>query len=152
MLAFWFWLHLIGVVLWVGASMLMPLVIMPAVQFLEPAARAGFTGNLGKRMLPILGASILAVLISGIEQTRIMYGFQYLMGVNTLTIKIFLFLLMAANGFYVGSLTRKVASLSPQSGAPSPEFLKAQRSLMRHSWIQAGMSVVMLLIVGILTA
>ena len=59
---------------------------------------------------------------------------------------------MAANAFYVGSLTRKVASLSPQSAPPSPEFLKAQRSLMRHSWIQAGMSVIMLLIVGILTA
>jgi uncharacterized membrane protein len=152
MLAFWFWLHLIGVTLWVGASMLLPLVIMPAVQLLEPAARSVFTENMGKRMLPIVSVSILVVLISGIEQTRIVYGFQYLLSINTLTIKIFVFLLMAANGFYLGMLTRRIPALAPKGAPPSPEFLKAQRSLIRHSWIQAGMSVIMLLIVGILTA
>jgi hypothetical protein len=46
-----------------------------------------------------------------------------------------------------------VGTLAPAPGAPpSPEFLKAQRLLGMHGWIQAGMAVIVLLLVGILTS
>ncbi len=45
-LAILFWFHLIGISIWVGASFLMPLLIMPTVQTLEPGARLQFVGAL----------------------------------------------------------------------------------------------------------
>jgi uncharacterized membrane protein len=154
MLPYLLWFHLIGVVLWVGASMLMPLVYSPAVLAIDPASRLKYMEALSKRLSPILFAAVIVVLLTGIEQTRRIYGFAYLLGVNTLTIKIFIFVLMWANGIYSGNvLTRKVIELAPAPGQPpSEQFLRKQRSLAMHSWIQFGLSVIVLLLVGFLTA
>jgi len=94
------------------------------------------------------------VIVTGILQTGQLYGFAYLMGVNVLVIKIVVAVVMVANGFYVGVvLSRKSAALVPASGQPpSPKFLRTQRMLMMHGWIQAGLSVMILLLVGLLTS
>ena len=149
-----FWIHLVGVSIWVGASLLMPLVIVPAMQAVDAPARAKAMGAIAAKLNPYMLGSIVLVFLTGIEQTRRIYGFGYLLGVNALTIKILVALLMLANGAYLGNvLTRKVAELAPAPGTPpSPEFLRKQRSLVRHSWIQAAMGVIVLLLVGFLTA
>ena len=154
MLPYLFWFHLIGVILWVGASMLMPLVYSPAILAIDPASRAKFMEAVSKRLSPVLFVSIIIVLLTGVEQTRRIYGFAYLLGLNTLTIKIFIFILMWANGIYLGTvLTKKVVELAPAPGQPpSEQFLRKQRSLAMHSWIQFGLSIVVLLLVGFLTA
>ena len=61
---------------------------------------------------------------------------------------------MIANGLYLGNvLPRRAAALAPAPGTPpSPEFLKVMRLQVMHGWIQAGLSVIILLLVGILTA
>jgi uncharacterized membrane protein len=149
-----FWIHLLGVTIWVGASFLMPLVIIPAMQAVDGPQRAKAIGAIAQKLSPYLFGSIVLVFLTGIEQTRRVYGFQHLMSVNALTIKIFIAILMVANGVYLGTvLTKKVAELAPAAGAtPSPEFLRKQRSLVRHSWIQAVMGVLVMLAVGFLTA
>lgn len=150
-----FWIHLIGVSIWVGASLLMPLVIMPAMQAVDAPARMQAMAAISQKLTPVITISILLVFASGIWQTVIRYGgFGVYMAPNPLSIKVFIALLMAANGFYLGMvLTKKVAELAPAPGTPpSPEFLRKQRSLVMHSWIQAGMAVVVLLLVGFLTA
>jgi uncharacterized membrane protein len=153
-LAIYFWIHLLGVAIWVGGALLMPLVILPAVQALEPPARPQFMAAFSQRFTPWVFASIAAVVVTGILQTGRMYGFAYLLGVNVLVIKIIVAVLMIANGFYVGViLARKAVALAPAPGsAPTPEFLKTQRSLGRHAWVQAGLGVIVLFLVGLLTA
>ncbi len=150
-----FWLHLIGICIWVGASLLMPLVILPTVQQLDPPARPKFMEALSKRMTPLIFASIGVVIVTGILQTgAIFQTFQVFMGINVLSVKTFVALLMVANGTYLSVvLPRRAASLAPAPGAPpSPQFLRTMRLLGMHSWIQAGLSVIILFIVGLLTA
>lgn len=149
-----FWVHLLGVAIWVGGSLLMPLVIMPAVQILDAQARQKFMMGLSARLTPWMTVSILAVVISGIAQTGIIYGFAYLKSINVLTIKLAVTLLMIGNGFYVGAvLTKKVGQLSPQPDSPpTPQFLRALRMLAMHSWIQAGLAVLVLFLVALLTS
>jgi len=155
MLAILFWLHLMGISIWVGASFLIPLVIAPSVQAgIDPPARLKFTLVLADRLLRWILLAIAVVVITGILQTNQIYGLAYLFGVNVLAIKVVVALLMIANGFFLGRvLPRRLAARAPAPGSPpSPEFLRAQRTQIRHGWIQAGLGVVVLLLVGILTA
>jgi len=150
-----FWLHLIGICIWVGASFLMPLVIMPATQALDPGARMQFMGAMSKRMGPLMMGSIGLVIVTGILQTgAIFQTFKVFQGINILSVKTFVALLMVGNGVYMGMvLPRRMQKLAPQPGTPpSPEFLKAARMLNMHAWIQAGLGVIILFIVGLLTA
>lgn len=154
MLAILFWFHLIGISIWVGASLLMPLAILPAALTLEPPARMKFIGALSQRLTRLIALAIVVVVITGILQTDRTYGLAYLLGINVLAIKVVVAVLMIANGFYLGTaLPRRAAALAPAPGTPpSPEFLKVVRLQGMHGWIQAGMSVIILLLVGVLTA
>ncbi|MBI4771235.1 MAG: hypothetical protein HY784_12710 [Chloroflexi bacterium] len=153
-LAVLFWFHLLGIAIWVGASLLVPLVVLPTVQGLDPPVRPKFMEAFSRRSLPWISASIVVVVVTGILQTGRIFGFAYLLGINVLVIKIVVAALMIANGVYLGfGLSPKAAALTPAPGAPpSPEFLKTMRRLGMHSWIQAGMGVIVLLLVGLLTA
>ena len=152
-LAILFWFHLMGISIWVGGSILLPLVIAPALEALDPAARGKFMEAWSRKFTPWVAIAILVVVVTGILLTGRMFGFAYLLGVNVLVIKIIVAVLMIANGFYAGIvLSRKVMALAPKGTPPSPEFLKAQRLLAMHSWIQAGLSVIVLLLAGLLTA
>ena len=154
-LAVLFWFHLMGISIWVGASFLMPLLIMPTVQTLEPSARLPFVGALSKRMGPMVMGAIIVVVLTGILQAGTIFKtFTIFLGLNVLTVKVFVAILMMANGTYMGMvLPRRAQALAPQPGAPpSPEFLKTLRQLGMHSWVQAGLGVVVLLLVGLLTS
>ena len=151
MIAILFWFHLMGIAIWVGASLLLPLAILPSAQALEPPARMKFMGALSGRLLRLVVLSILVVVITGALQA---YGLKYVLGVNVITIKIVVAVLMIANGLYLGyALPRRAAALAPAPGTPpSPELQRVVRLQVMHAWIQAGLSVIILLLVGILTA
>jgi len=155
MVAVLFWFHLMGIAIWVGASFLMPLVILPSVQAgIDPPARLKFVLALANRLLRWITLAIVVVVITGILQTNQLYGLAYLFGLNVLAIKVIVAILMIANGLFIGLvLPRRMAALAPAPGTPpSPEFMKTQRTQVRHGWIQAGLGVIVLLLVGILTA
>ncbi|HEY4691374.1 MAG TPA: hypothetical protein VIK33_18850 [Anaerolineae bacterium] len=155
MLAILFWFHLMGIAIWVGGSFLMPLIIVPTAQSaLEPLARMKFMTALSQRLTSWMLVAILVVVVTGILQTNQIFGLAYLLGVNVLSVKIVVAVVMIANGFYLGNiLPKRAAALAPAPGAPpSPQFLRAIRLQAMHGWIQAGLGVVVLLLVGILTA
>ncbi len=149
LLALSFWLHFVGAVIWVGGSLLMPLAVQPGLATLEPPARFKPTMAITQKMVPLYIGSILLVFASGIYQTIIVFGGKPNV---TLSVKIFIALLMLANGIYLAILGRKMGTLAPAGGPPSPEFMKTQRSLVRHGWIQFGMGILILLVVGFLRA
>jgi uncharacterized membrane protein len=148
------WVHLIGVTIWVGASLLLPTLIMPALGTLEPPARSKFMAAWSSRATPVINIAIVLVVLSGLAQIWLRYGTWNVLGFNVLTAKLFMVVLMMANGIYLGViLSKKISQLAPAPATPpSPEFLKAQKSMDRHAWIQAGMAVITLLLVGFLTA
>lgn len=148
-LAISFWIHFIGVTVWVGASLLLPAVILPAINSLEPAARLKPMVAISAKLNPAVTASAVLVFLSGILQTYLIFGSNLS---RTLIVKIVVAVVMLANGIYLGAvLTRRVGALAPAPGSPpTPEFLKAQRQLVRHAWIQFGLAILILLIVGLL--
>lgn len=154
MLAIFFWFHVMGIAVWVGGSFLMPLVIAPSALVLDPPARMQFMGALAGRLSRWIFLAIGVVIVTGILQTNQIYGLAYLFGFNVLAIKVVVAILMIANGYYLGViLPRRMMALAPAPGAPpSPEFLKVTRMQAMHGWVQAGLGVVVLLLVGVLTA
>ncbi len=150
LLAFSFWGHILGISLWVGSSLLVPLVINPVSMALEPPSRMKFMAEFSRRALPWIMGSIVLVFATGTLQFLLRH---YSLGFNIITAKIVMALLMAANGYYLGVvLAARVGKLAPAPGAPpSPEFLKVQRMLVMHGWVQGGMAVVTVLLVGFLT-
>lgn len=154
LLAILFWVHLLGMSVWVGASLLMPLAIGPALQGVDAPTRMKAMAAISQRLTPLVFVSIFLVFASGLWQTVIRYGgFGIYMSVNPLTIKVWVAVLMFANGTYLGIfLPRRIAAAAPPPGAPpSPQFLRLQRSLAGHSWAQFAMAVIVLLLVGMLT-
>jgi uncharacterized membrane protein len=153
-LAILFWLHLVAITLWLGGSLLLPLAIQPALLAVDPPARGKFMAAFSKRFASMAMIAIAVVIVTGILQTGQLYGFAYLMGINVLVIKIITAVIMIANGVYIGMvLSRRSQVQAPALGQPpSPEFLKTMRSLAVHGWVQAGLSVFVLFLVGLLTA
>jgi uncharacterized membrane protein len=145
-LAISFWVHFVTAVLWVGGSLITPLAIMPALGALDPPARLKAMATFSAKMMPIYMSSIVLILISGGIQMSA-YGSS-----TTLNIKLIVVLLMIANGLYIGlGLSKRIMATAPAPGTPpTPEFLKAQRSLVRHGWIQAAMGIIVLLVTGFL--
>jgi uncharacterized membrane protein len=81
---------------------------------LEPPARMKFMGELSRRMTRLMTLSILVVVVTGILQANQIYGLAYLLGVNVLSIKVVVALLMIGNGFYLGNtLPRQLMALAP---------------------------------------
>lgn len=103
---------------------------------------------------PIINIAIVLVVLSGIAQIPLKFGTWNVFGLNVLTAKLFVTLLMMANGIYVGVvLAKRIGTLAPAPGTPpSPQFLKTQKMLNMHSWVQFGLAILVLLLVGFLTA
>lgn len=159
LLAIAYWIHLVGIVIWVGVSLLMPIVITPTLGALEPPQRAKFMAAWSPKAAPIINGAILLVLGSGIAQIPLKFGTWNVFNFNNLPsiffmIKLFGAALMMGNGVYLGVvLAGKLGKLAPAPGTPpTPEFLKTQRMLEMHSKIQAGLAIFVLLLVGLLTA
>lgn len=152
-LAISFWVHFVAAVLWVGGSLITPLVISPALGSLDPPARLKAMAIFSSKMMPIYMGSMLAILISGGIQIGA-YGYYDTRSSMVLSIKLFVVLLMIANGMYLGmGVSKRLMATAPAPGTPpSPEFLKVQRSLVRHGWIQAAMGIIVLLVTGFLRA
>lgn len=150
-LAISFWVHFISAVLWVGGSLITPLAISPALGSLEPPARLKAMATFSAKMMPLYIASMVLILLSGGIQIGA-YGYYSSRSATVLTIKLIVVLLMIANGIYLGAgLSRRVVATAPAPGTPpSPEFLKVQKSLVRHGWIQAAMGIIVLLVTGLL--
>jgi len=148
-LALSFWLHFLGAVIWMGGSLIMPLAFSPAMATLEPPTRLKASLAFSAKMVPLYIGSIVLVFVSGVYQMVVIFGGK---PNTTLSIKIVIAVLMLANGIYLAILGRKMGSLVPAGGPPSPEFLKTVGSLTRHGWIQFGMAIIILLVVGFLRA
>jgi uncharacterized membrane protein len=150
-LAISFWVHFIAAVVWVGGSLITPLIISPVLGTLDPPARLKAMGAFSAKMMPLYTASIIAIILSGAIQIGA-YGYYDSRSSTVLTIKLIVVLLMVANGLYIGlGLSKRIVATAPAPGTPpSPEFLKVQRSLVRHGWIQASMGIIVLLVTGFL--
>ncbi len=70
-----FWLHLIGITLWVGGHLLRVLVIWPALRVLEPEAAQRVKDAFLARLTPFIAVAFPTIIVTGILQIQARFGF-----------------------------------------------------------------------------
>ena len=148
-----FWLHLLGITLWVGGHLLRTLVVWPALRVLEPSAAQRVKDAFLARLTPITAIAIPVIVLTGVLQIQARFGFAYLLGINPLTLKLLVFVLMVATSGYEIRTRDLMVPLRSASDAASLARLKTlQRRETIAAWIQVGLIVVIFLLVGLLTS
>jgi len=148
-----FWLHLLGITLWVGGHLLRTLVVWPALRVLEPSAAQRVKDAFLARLTPITAIAIPVIVLTGVLQIQARFGFAYLLGINPLTLKLLVFVLMVATSGYEIRTRDLMVPLRSASDAASLARLKTlQRRETIAAWIQVGLIVLIFLLVGLLTS
>ena len=141
-LGVYFTIHMIGLVLWLGAAFLLPIAIIPAARGLEVANQAKFIELFTKRYIPWFVIGGVAVGLTGLAQTLNMIAD---LNIPITIAKHFAILpLIAVSVFIWFYLAREFSK-------PITDINKLWRRLMIYSWIQAGLGVIVLILTGWLT-
>jgi uncharacterized membrane protein len=146
-------LHLLATVAWIGGAIYMNLVLMPALNAIEPPARGKLMGAVSKRFTILAWSSIVVILITGYLKTPtgMLFNTTETYGI-TLTVKHVLVLTMVVLAFLIMVVVvPKVNALAPKAGEkPSSEFIQAQKLLPRLSVTATLLGIVVLLCVVLL--
>jgi uncharacterized membrane protein len=154
-LALYFSLHMIGLVIWLGIAMILPMVFIPAVKSLEEGAQVKFMEVFTKRYIPWFVISGLVVGITGFlqmfapdlsEEMLGGSGFLFLKEGNGILIlkHVVIIPLIAASIYVWFFLARKL-------GKAEGDKTKLWGQFVVFAWVQLTLSVAVLVITGILT-
>ena len=153
-----YWLHMLATVLWIGALVVLSLLVLPVAQkTLDPATYARFLAEIRRRLDPLSWFSIVILLASGMLQMSANSNYDGFLAVNNLwasaiLIKHLLFAAMVALSGYVtwGILPalRRTALLHAH-GKPTPDFPKLQHRSTRLMQINLFLGVIVLLLTAL---
>ena len=144
-LQLYFSLHLIGLVIWLGAAMVLPIALIPALKSLEDAGRLKFMRVFTQRFIPWLIMAALLVFVTGFLQLIYPDLAEEMTGNGILILKHSIILPLIATSLYVWFyLARKL-------GEPNQNRARLMQQLTTFGWVQAILSVAVLIITGILT-
>ena len=144
-LQLYFSLHLIGLVIWLGAAMVLPIALIPALKSLDDAGQAKFMGVFTKRYIPWFIIAALMVGITGFLQIIHPDLAEEMAENGILILKHIIILPLIASSLYVWfNLSRKLGKLTKDRA-------RLMQQLVIFSWVQAALSVAVLIITGILT-
>jgi uncharacterized membrane protein len=148
-----FWLHLIGITVYVGGHLLRVLVVWPALRTLDPVAQQRAKDAFLARLTPFVAVAVPTILLTGILQVQALFGFAYLLSVNPLTLKLLVSLLIVIVSGYEIRIRDQMVPLRSASDAASLARLKAlQHRETIAAWVQVGLIVLVFLLVGLLTS
>ena len=152
LIALSFWLHLLGILIWVGTALIMPLVAWPATLVLEPGNQQRYKDAFLARLTPWVLRALILIILSGLFQIYMIYGFGILLSINTLSLKLLIFILMLINSGRGIALRDKLKALRDTSiDTTGGEYLHLKQQEERNQWIQVGLTVLILLVTGLLT-
>lgn len=141
----YFSLHMIGLVIWLGAAMVLPIALIPALKSLEAAGQVKFMEVFTKRYIPWFIIAALVVGASGFLQMISPDMWEEMNGNGILILKHVVILPLIATSLYVWFfLARKL-------GKPDTDKTRLMQQFVVFSWVQVTLSVAVLIITGILT-
>jgi len=144
-LAIYFSLHMIGLVIWLGAAFVLPIALIPALKSLESVAQTAFMKVFTKRYVPWFIVGGLLVGVTGYLQIVEPTMVEEMTSSSTLILKhVVIIPLIAASLFIWFVLARKL-------GKPETDNTKLMQQFVVFSWVQALLGVAVLVITGILT-
>jgi uncharacterized membrane protein len=136
---------MIGLVIWLGAAMVLPIALIPALKSLDDAGQVKFMGVFTKRYIPWFIIAGLVVGITGFLQTIYPDLAEEMAENGILIFKHIVILPLIAASLYVWfNLARKL-------GKPTKDRARLMQQLVIFSWMQAILSVAVLILTGILT-
>ena len=136
-----FALHNIGIIIWVGAAVLTPLGIIPAMAALDVPSQQKFFRRLATWWAPLLVASAILVGLTGWAQTTMIDD----VNIPVLIVKHVLVLLLVVAGLFIAVWPgRKLMTMAE----PTPERQKLWMVFQCACWIQAVIGVAVLVVVG----
>jgi uncharacterized membrane protein len=144
-LQMYFSFHMIGLVIWLGAAMVLPIALIPALKSLDDAGQAKFMGIFTKRYIPWFIIAGLVVGVTGLLQTIHPELAEEMADNAFLILKhSFILPLIAASVYVWFVLARKLGKLEQ-------DWAHLMQQFIIFSWVQAVLSVAVLIITGILT-
>jgi len=144
--------HLLAAVVWIGGMLYATLVLMPAMEAIDPPQRGRLMGAVGQRFIPLVWISIAVLLVTGFLKTPagMLFSLASIYGI-LLTVKHLVVLLMVINAALITFvLSPKMEKLAPPPGErPSPELGRVQGQLTNVSLFNTFLGVLLLLLVAL---
>jgi len=144
-LQLYFSLHMIGLVIWLGAALLLPLTLIPAVKSLEAAGQVKFMEVFTRKYIPWLVGAALVVGITGLLQMLSPELWEEMEGNGMLILKHVVIIPLVATSIYVWFF------LAKKLGKPDTDKTKLWGQFVVFAWVQLTLSVAVLIITGVLT-
>ena len=144
-LQLYFSFHMIGLVIWLGAAMVLPIALIPALKSLDDAGQVKFMGVFTKRYIPWFIIAGLVVGITGFLQTIYPDLAEEMADNGILILKHIVILPLIATSLYSWFV------LARKLGKPNKDRARLMQQFVVFSWVQAALSVAVLIITGILT-
>jgi uncharacterized membrane protein len=144
-LQIYFSFHMIGLVIWLGAAMVLPIALIPALKSLDEVGQVKFLETFVKRYIPWFIIAAILVLATGVLQFVHPDLVEEMTGNTTLIFKHALILPLIATSLYVWFI------LARKLGKPNKDRAHLMQQFVVFSWLQAALSVAVLIITGILT-
>jgi uncharacterized membrane protein len=136
-------LHMIGLVIWLGAGTLFPLFILPALNGVDEGNRRKFLSIFTNRFLPYFVVSGIVVGLTGWYQTVQMSEDLILPAIIAKHIVILVLIVVSA--YYWLYLARRLSKPEPTN-----KILWNQFTIL--AWVQAALGIIILIITGWLTS
>jgi len=125
-------LHVLATAVWIGGMLFMKLVLMPALQAIDPAQRGRLMGAVAKRFTMVVWASVAVLLVTGYLKTpgELLLSAEAGYGM-TLLVKHAMIAVMIVVGLVITFVVApKMKALAPAAGSPPPPaLLAAQKRL-----------------------
>jgi uncharacterized membrane protein len=144
-LQIYFSFHMIGLVIWLGAAMVLPIALIPALESLNDTEQGKFLEIFTKRYIPWLIIAFIVVFITGVLQLVHPDLVEEMTGNSTLILKHIVILPLVATSLYVWFI------LARKLGKPNKDRSRLMKQFVFFSWMQVILSVAVLIITGVLT-
>jgi uncharacterized membrane protein len=136
---------MIGLVIWLGAAMVLPIALIPALESLNDTEQGKFLEIFTKRYIPWLIIAFIVVFITGVLQLVHPDLVEEMTGNSTLILKHIVILPLVATSLYVWFI------LARKLGKPNKDRSRLMKQFVFFSWMQVILSVAVLIITGVLT-
>lgn len=144
-LQIYFSLHMISLVIWLGTAMILPIALIPALKSLDDTGQAKFLGTFTKRYIPWFIIAALVVGVTGFLQIIYPDLAEEMADNGILILKHIVILPLIATSLYAWFV------LARKLGKPNKDRARLMQQFVLFSWVQAALSVAVLIITGILT-
>jgi len=136
---------MIGLVIWLGAAMILPIALIPALKNLESNSQVKFMEVFTKRFIPWFIVGGLVVGVTGYLQTVAPDLAEEMKDNSMLILKHVVILPLIAVSAYIWFI------LAKRLGKPETEKTRLMQQFVVLSWVQVLLSVAVLVITGLLT-